>query len=314
MQNKAYTRFCFFSLLSVLLASIYPIYMGCRVVSDMLRSGTVCAETYPKYIIPYTPISLALIVGVALMPLLLRFVKGHPQLAASALCVAVFFTAELLLENLVIVTETIQTTLGSWQMFMCWTTPEMMGIATEVSILLGQYSPAFKLHFYLISLVLILSVLNCFYGLSRMLLTGDRNRLNTLILQSISSAVFLGLCILACFTAFFRTGEIQVSAVSAVLMCVFFVVFGVTSGIYTGSFLLEKGAALSVLLPAAVGSSITLVMYIGEMILLSGHLYRFGTGLLFNGIPGIVLAPIDILVILLSGLLTAGIMALLRKK
>jgi hypothetical protein len=48
-------------------------------------------------------------------------------------------------------------------------------------------------------------------------------------------------------------------------------------------------------------------MYLGEMILLSGHLYRFGSGFLFTGIAGIVLAPIDVLIIIASGSITAVI-------
>ena len=135
-----------------------------------------------------------------------------------------------------------------------------------------------------------------------------------LAVQSVSAALLLGLCILACFTAFFRDGEITVSALSAALMCLFFVVFGVTAGVYAGSFLLEKKKALSVLLPSAAASAVTLIMYIGEMILLSGHLYRFGSGFLFDGLAGIVLAPIDILVILASGCISAAICHALSKR
>ena len=55
-------------------------------------------------------------------------------------------------------------------------------------------------------------------------------------------------------------------------------------------------------------------MYIGEMILLSGHLYRFGNGFFFNGIPGIVLAPVDIVVIIVSGVIAALIANTVRNK
>ena len=43
-----------------------------------------------------------------------------------------------------------------------------------VDVLLGGYSPAFKLHFYLISIVIIVSLLNCFYGFARMIRLGDQ--------------------------------------------------------------------------------------------------------------------------------------------
>jgi len=98
-----------------------------------------------------------------------------------------------------------------------------------------------------------------------------------------------------------------VSAVSAILMSLFFVVFGLTSGVYAGSFLVGKKKTLAVLLPSIVASAVTIVMYIGEMVLLSGHLYRFGTGFLFEEFPGIVLAPVDILVIVASGCINAVI-------
>ena len=47
-----------------------------------------------------------------------------------------------------------------------------------------------------------------------------------------------------------------------------------------------------------------MVMYIGEMLLLSGNLYRFGSGWFFDGLGVLVLAPADILVILVSGAVT----------
>lgn len=67
-------------------------------------------------------------------------------------------------------------------------------------------------------------------------------------------------------------------------------------------------------MPAVTASVVTLIMYIGEMILLSGHLYRFGTGVLFEGLGVLVLAPVDVIVILLAGGITAGILNSFMKK
>lgn len=310
MKNKIFKWFYLFCVAGVLLASVYPIMMGTQVISDLIRNGVVKAENYPKYIIPYTPISVGVILGVALMPLALKYLKKWSTAAGSAISIAAFFGAEFLFENIMIETTTVQTTLESWQMAMCYVNPSLTTTRTwtEVDVLIGEYSPAFKIHFYVIAVVLILALLNCFYGFGHMVISGDRRRLKSLVLQSVSSVVFLGLCIFACFTAFFRTGEIQVAPVSAVLMCAFFVVFGLTAGIYTGSFLLGKKKGLSIGLPAVVSAAITLVMYVGEMILLSGNLYRFGTRFFFTGLGILVLAPVDILIILVSGVLCAGIM------
>ncbi len=326
MNNKLFRNYYLLSLLGVLLASFYPIWMGISVAVDMARYGTVYAENYPKYIIPYTPIALAVIVGVAILPLLVKRMKKFSLLTGSAVSVAVFFGVELFLENAIIVTKTFTETiwvdakLESWQMYMCWAPSEGWGTGsyqeltkTEVGILMGEYSPTFKIHFYIISLVLIVSLLNCFYGFAKMIQSGHKHRLKPLVMQSVASVAFLGMCLWACFTAFYRTGSIQVSPLSALLMCSFFILFGLTMGIYVASFTLGKGRLLSVVIPALSASITTLVMYIGEMCLLSGHVYSFGQGFLFDSLPVIVLAPVDLLVILLSGVITALISLSLSK-
>ncbi len=324
MKNKLFRNYYLLSLLGILLASFYPIWMGISVAVDMARYGTVYAENYPKYIIPYTPIALAVIVGVAILPLLVKRMEKFALLTGSAVSVAVFFGAELFLENAVIVTRTVTETiwtgikLEDWQMAMCAIQPDRFGsfeelTKTEVGILMGEYSPTFKIHFYIISLVLIVSLLNCFYGFAKMIQSGNKQRLKPLVMQSVASVAFLGMCLWACFTAFYRTGSIQVSPLSALLMCTFFILFGVTVGIYVASFTVGKRRLFSVVVPALSASVTTLVMYIGEMCLLSGHVYSFGQGFFFDSLPLVVLAPVDILVILLSGVVTALIAVKLGK-
>lgn len=326
MKNKPFRNYYLLACIGILIASYYPLSMGIRVISDMICDGTVLKENYPKYIIPYTPISIAIIAGVLLMPLCIRLLRKFALVGGGSLATGLFFAVEVLFERKVVITtaETV-TTLEDWQMFMCYSPPGGWGetvttykTQTAVEILMGEYNPAFKLHFYLISVVLILTVLNCLYGFGQRVKTGDTKRTKALILQSACSVSFLGLCILACFTAFWRDGSIQVSALSAILMIVFFVLFGVTVGVFVGSFLLGKTKAVSVLLPSVVASVMTFLMYVGEMVLMNNHLYCLGNGYLFESIPGIVFAPIDLFVIIASGSITALIFLLLigrsRKK
>jgi len=317
MKNKAFNRYYLFSCLGVLIASYYPLSMGVRVITDMIVDGTVQKENYPKYIIPYTPMCIAIIIGVLLMPLCIKLFKRFALAGGAFIATALFFAAELLFEQKVVVStaETV-TKLEDWQMFVCYVPPEGWGTTyktqTAVDILMGDYNPAFKLHFYVIAVVLIVTILNCLYGFGQIIKNGDKKRMKSLILQSICSLIFLGLCLLACFTAFWRDGSIQVSPLSASLMTVFFVLLGVTFGVFTGSFLLGKRKMISVLIPSIVASAMTLLMYIGEMILLNGHLYSMGTGILFDSLPGIVFALIDLLVILLAGCITALVFTLLN--
>ena len=320
MKSKSFNRYYLLSCLGVLIASYYPLSMGVRVITDMLMNGTVMKENYPKYIIPYTPISVAIIVGVLLMPLFIRFFKRGAFAGGAVSATGIFFGLELLFEQKVVVStaETV-TKLEDWQMYMCYVPPEGWGetvttykTQTAVDILMGDYNPAFKLHFYIISVLLIVTILNCLYGFGMMIKNGDKRRCKSLVLQSICSVVFLGLCILACFTAFWRDGSIRVSSLSAALMTVFFILFGVTAGVFVGSFLLGKRKLLSVWIPAISASVMTLLMYIGEMVLLNGHLYSLGSGFLFESLPGIVFAPIDLLVVLLSESVTALVFTLLN--
>lgn len=320
MKSKPFNRYYLLSCISVLIVSYYPLAMGVQVITSMIADGTVVKENYPKYIIPYTPICIAIIVSVILMPLCIRMFKRFALFGGASIATVIFFAIELLFEQKVVVStaETV-TKLEDWQMYMCYIPPEGWGetataykTQTAVDILMGDYNPAFKLHFYMISVVLILTILNCLYGFGQIVKSGEKKRLRSLVLQSICSFIFIGLCILACFTAFWRDGSIQVSPLSAALMMVFFVVFGVNFGVFIGSFLLGKQTLISILIPSIVASFMTFLMYIGEMILLNGHLYSFGMGFMFSSLPGIAFAPIDLMIILAAACITASIFTSLK--
>ena len=218
MKNKQFRKYYLFSCLGVLIASYYPLSMGVRVITDMIVDGTVMKENYPKYIIPYTPISIAIIAGILLMPLCIKLLRRFALAGGAVSATGVFFAIEFLFERKVVVTtaETV-TKLEDWQMFMCYTPPGGWGETvttyknqTAVDILMGDYNPAFKLHFYLISIVLIMTVLNCLYGFGQRVKNKDPKCTKALILQSACSIIFIGLCILAFFTAFCRDGSIHV--------------------------------------------------------------------------------------------------------
>jgi len=311
-----FKKYWFGILLGVSAISVYPVYMGMSVIYQMTTFGTVPSENFPKYIIPYTPIAISVIIATVLMPLLFRYIAKAALAIASAVSLISFFITEFLFESKVIVTSTVQTTLESWQMYMCYVPPETYETRTwkAIDVLIGDYSPAFKLHFYLISVILILSIVSNLYGYGKRIISKSNSSLKPLICQSVSTLVFLSLCIFACFTAFYRTGEIVVSPLSAFLMTLFFLSLGVTAGIYISTFFINKKTLYSIIFPSIFASCITLIMYIGEMFLLSGNLYRLGSGFLFKNIPGIVLSVFDILTVLLSGVICYFICRILNRK
>lgn len=316
MNVKKYRAFYFLSLLGVIAASFYPILMGVRVISETLKNGAVPLENYPKYVIPYTPIAIAVILGTALIPLFQKISKKLDLLFGAVFSLAVFYVAERIMETKVLVQTTELVPLEGWQMALCYVPPEQYQtrVWEAVDVLLGGYSPAFKLHFYLISAVIIISLLNVLYGFAKMLRNEDHSRKTALVIQTVTSLAFLGMCVWACFTSFYRTGELVVSPISAVLMAVFFALFGVTVGVFAGSFTLGKNRALSLVLPTAVSILACAAMYVGEMILLNGNLYRFGSRFFFEGLGAFVLAPVDIVIILASGAITLIICGAVNRK
>lgn len=309
---KKLNKYWLFTLLGTLLVSSYPIYMGFKVIYYMSAEGSVPKENFPKYIIPYTPIVIALLFAVIFMPLIIKTAKKYATLYASVISVFVFVIAELLFESKVIVTSTIDTTLESWQMVMCYVQPQQYITRswTPVDILMGEYSPTFKLHFYLISAIIIITVINVLYGFA----TADKSRYRALTFQAASALDLIGLSILACFTAFFRDGELTVGVISALLMAAYFITLGASAGIFIASFLKGKKKTVSVLIPSLSASAVTLVMYIGEMCLLSGNLYKLGSGFLFGPLPLIVLSIADILIIAASGAMTFLVCKIINHK
>ena len=124
MENKTFKKYYLFACIGLLIVSFYPLWMGVRVVTDMIVDGTVMKENYPKYIIPYTPISLALLLGVVAMPLFMKLNQRLALLGGSAAAIAAFLVIELLFEQKVVVTSTeTKVVLEDWQMFMCYVPP-----------------------------------------------------------------------------------------------------------------------------------------------------------------------------------------------
>jgi len=312
MTNK---RYWLLSLGIVVLLSFYPLLMGGQVLWDYLREGHVMAEDYPKYVIPYTPIALALIASVAVLPLAVKACKRHALPVVTLFGLGCFLLAEVLFERVVVFEAGELTEVGAWQAYMCYATPEAMGVQTFIEgRLTDRYSPVFKVHFYLISILIVVAVIGVVHGFGRMVRERDNAKRKSLTLQTMAVGTFIGLCILACFTSFYRTGELHISPLSSWLMSAFFIVFGLTAGVYCGGLTYGPKPLLSCWIPALIASATTLVMYIGELVLMGGVLFRFGQGVMFTPVSTTPFAPVDIAVILLSGLIIYAILALVRPK
>ncbi|KJS80074.1 MAG: hypothetical protein JM58_19090 [Peptococcaceae bacterium BICA1-8] len=305
-----YKCFYLLSLLTIVLASVYPIYMGVVTLGNYLQNGSIDVADYQKYIIPYTPICIALIASTALMPVIFKLFKRYTLPVVSLLGTVLFFAFEFGFEQIKVIEGYVEMPLESWQLSLCIATPEVLRSIGEP--IYAANNPAFKIHFYIIAIVIILAVLNVIHGFSKMIREQDFSKKRPLTAQAVSVVLFIGLCILACFTAFYRNGTINISPLSAILMSVFFIVFGITVGTYCGSIFYGKSTLFSKIIPAIAASLTTLIMYIGELVLMGGVLFKYGKGFFFEPIEAIPFSAADILIILVSGGITYIVMQLLN--
>ena len=162
----AFRKYWICTLIGALAASFYPIYMSICVIVN----SAAFENTAPKYILPYAPISIAVIAAVALMPIILKFVKKLPALVASAVSVGIFFLSELLLGNNVVVTTAFE--FRRALKALCYVSSDKyigrpLSPFSSTMVTVGHaYSPAVHVCVCIISAILIVSLISCLYGLT----------------------------------------------------------------------------------------------------------------------------------------------------
>ena len=328
-MQKPYNRFYILSVAVLLLLSAYPVVNGVRMGTLSLRNGSIDPEQYAKYVVPYAAICVSLILFAAAQPLFfklkrLAFPVGWVVSTGIFFAVETFFeriqihtTGMTLIDAATLTTDAANpaTTADLWQASLCIASPPMREQSLTYASTDSYYyvigNDTYKIHYYLIALILITMVGGLVYGIGKMLRAGDHTQKKPLMLRGLSTAVLLTLCVFANTTAFFRQAAPIQTPLASVLTCVFFVLLGAAAGVYAGSYLTGMRRALGLVLPVLISISVTTAMYVGEAVMMGGSLYRFGVGWFFD--PVIVLAPADILVVLLSGTVTALVLGSARK-
>ncbi len=328
-MEKRCRKYYLLSLAVLIAVSAYPLVMGFQMVVIYLSSGILRPGEYAKGVIPYVSICLSLICVAAFHPLLRRL-KRFQLPVTVIIALGLFIGIELAFESMKVDTQGIVSlksgqqadTIDVWQSYLCYASPDAIKAQRvriqEAQSALGGFdyvsaNAPYKIHYFLVSFVIILLVVGILHGFGKRARGKVSPGWDALVLQLLSVAVLVGLCIFATVTAFFRDTSPILQPVPAVLTSLFFVVLGVSAGVFAGSFLLKKRNVISVLIPALVSAAVCALMYVGEYILMGGTFYRFGSSWFFAGLPALVLAPVDIALILLSGMVMALIFALVRK-
>ena len=331
-MNSENRRFYFLSLATLFVLSAYPLINGARMMYISMTNGALEPEQYAKYVIPYAAICVSILFFATLQPVLIKL-KSFAFPVGMTLAFVLFFIVEIYFETMQIYTTgmklidmrllapgftgTQTTTVDIWQAALCVVSPVMMErsvtYASQDAFFYAINNPAYKIHYYLISLILITMVCGLIYSIAKMLGNNDASKKKPIFLRSMSTAALIALCIFANTTAFFRQAAPVQTPPASALTALFFIVLGAATGIYAGSYMSGKGKRYGVGIPVLLSLCTAVLMYIGEAAMMSGNLYRFGTGGFFSGIPGIVLAPVDILIVILSGGLTWLILVMARK-
>lgn len=295
-MNITYKKFYLLSLTALVLASVYPIIVGAQAIISYISNGFVAAQDYGKYVIPYAPICISLITVFACFPLLYKTFRKFTTLFTTIIGLAIFIIAEIGFEQMGVVSGVSGfDKIDKFQSLLCYRT---------FSPIYPKSSYTYKIHFYIISILITITIIYLLNGFSKMFRDKVKTNKKPLIVQTCCVTAFIGLCILANFTSFFRTGNISVSPISAILTSLFFIVLSTTFGVYIGCLLFGKNRWLSNLIPSLLSSVMCIFVYIGELTLLGGSLYRFGSGFLFEPLGTTPFAIIDFIVILLSGVVT----------
>ncbi len=329
MVNK---KFYWLTLAVLLALSAYPLINGVRMAYLSIANGAIEPEQYAKYVVPYAAMCSSIVLFAAFQPLICKikrmpFLVGIIDAFASFTVIELFFervkikTAGMVLVDPASLSAGTAATLPSaevdiWQASLCVVSPltreQSVAYASQSQNFFVMANDTYKIHYYLISLILITMVCGLVYGIAQMVRTGDRSRKKQIILQGVATATLVSLCVFANTTAFFRQAEAIQTPLASILTCLFFVVSGAAVGVYAGSFLLNKNKLFGLGLPVLLSSVTVLGLYIGEAAMMEGGLYRFGTGWFFEGLPGIALAPADILAILISVIMTWLVLYLAR--
>ena len=90
----------------ILIASAYPINMGVVMLWAYIQNGGINAADYPSYVIPYTPICIAIIISTAIIPIAYRACKRLTLPALSILGMFLFLSAEVFFEKIVVFHQT----------------------------------------------------------------------------------------------------------------------------------------------------------------------------------------------------------------
>ncbi|MCL1805360.1 MAG: hypothetical protein FWG28_05100 [Clostridiales bacterium] len=332
-MNTNAKRFYFMSFAALAILSAYPLINGARMAYISVTSGALQPEQYAKYVVPYAAICVSLLYFAALQPLFFRL-KRFAFPVGIATTYGVFFALERFFETMQIhvagmtlvdastlapdAAGSVAATADLWQASLCMITPVIQTQSLTYAALYRTYyvagDNAYKIHYYLISLILITMVCGLIYSIAKLLRGSDRDMARPVYLRGISTAALVALCIFANTTAFFRQAAPVQTPLASSLTAVFFIALGAAVGIYAGSFLLGKGIRLGIGVPVSLSLCTTALMYAGEAAMMKGNLYRFGTGWFFRGLPGVALAAVDILIVLLSGGLAWLILGMARKR
>ena len=142
-----------------------------------------------------------------------------------------------------------------------WQLVQNIGITDTTLAFHKLFDNTYRIHYLVVSLLLILLVTDMVYSYGRLISSKDRPKKNILYLQFFLTGLFILLYIVSNIPYILGESADFITQYSSVLTISFFSLAGVVSGVYLAGFLINFNRWISVLLPAAAACLTNTAMY-----------------------------------------------------
>ena len=165
-MEKSIKGFYWTVLFLLLIISAYPVYLGIRVLVLHFQNTSIQPEDYAHLVIPYAAVCSSLLITTILYPLLSKLPK-YSVAAASILGLGLFAVMEWYIEGLTIFAPKAQSAF-QWQLV------QNIGITDTTLAFHKLFDNTYRIHYLVVSLLLILLVTDMVYSYGRLISSKDR--------------------------------------------------------------------------------------------------------------------------------------------
>lgn len=263
MKSKEFLRYYVITVSILTGVAIVPVFnfaiMVCSFSINQRADYNILA------VIPFTAVTVAILFGFMLLPLLRDMPPRKRQIIASALAVFIFCALESTAETLAARLDRLHVVMTHRKML---TPEEITALARGV-----RFPLEIRLHYYIFSVILVLCVLNFLYGLANMLHADGKPGKKVVVLQGMATACYALAYILVRVMQYEDYATMRLTWSSVLNAAVCFTLAALVVGLYAGSFMRLEGRGKIV--PPLLSVFTVISLYFTEYAMLDGEFYSY---------------------------------------